>query len=162
MSIHSSIGTPTADSYVTEASANSYFEAREQSDSWTNIDAQTGNLNATQRKENLLKQATREIDRAYRFYGNKYYQGTIADAEYQALEFPRSDNTDVNGSLYIPYDVKYATYEQALWILSRSTPVMTADGVPIKQPQIGTIAYGYIKRYVTRQAKADGAYPWVG
>ncbi len=160
--MHTSIGTSTADSYVTTASADAYFLYREQSDPWTNITSATGAAAATSRKESILKQATREIDKAYRFYGNKYYQGTVGDDEYQALEFPRSDNTDVNGDLYIPDDVKYATYEQAIWIMERGGKKTTNDGVPIKQPIIGEMAYAYLKKYVTRQAKATGAYPWAG
>lgn len=162
MSIHYSIGTSTADSYVSVPDANTYFASRLQTDPWTNLSNATTSTAATSIKENVLKQATRELDSTFRFYGSKYNQGIEGATDYQALEFPRTNHTDVNGDLYIPDDVKYATYEQALWILERGGMKVTQDGTVIKPNFIGDVAYIYIKKYVTRQAKATGAYPWVG
>ena len=95
MAIHTSLGTPTADSYVSVASANSYFDALEDNTSWDSIDS-TGTLSKTARRENLLKQATREVDRTYRFFDDKYNQGIKGQDTYQALEFPRSGNIDAD------------------------------------------------------------------
>ena len=73
MAIHTSVGTSTADSYVSVASANTYFNAHENADAWLDMGS-TGTLSSTTRKENLLKQATRELDRSFRFHEQKYYQ----------------------------------------------------------------------------------------
>lgn len=161
MSLYTSIGTPTANSYVAVGSANTYFNSNYYSSPWVDIASATNGTAAYTLRENLLKQATREVDKSFRFYGSKYYQGLVGDTEYQNLEFPRSDNTDVDGNLYIPDEVKNATYEQALWILQRGGYKTTNEGVQIRPQLIGDMAYQYIRKYITRQAKAVGAYPWV-
>jgi hypothetical protein len=116
MSLNISIATPTADSYVSKASADEYLNARENAEAWINIsnNATTASV-ATATKENLLKQATREIDRTFRFQGSKYNQGIKGQDTYQFLEFPREENIDADSDPFIPVEVKFATYEQALW-----------------------------------------------
>jgi len=161
MAIHISIGTSTADSYVSVASADAYFDAIDNNDTWKNIslNASTGTL-ATQQKENLLKQSTRELDTFLRFVSGKYNTGIIGATDYQALEFPRINNVDNDNALYIPDDVKYATYEQSDWIMERGGVRTSSDGTQAKKEQIGTNAWMYIKGWATRQIKTSGLYPW--
>jgi hypothetical protein len=159
MSIQTSIGTSTATSYVSVGSANTYFNSLEEAEKWTDMGS-TSTLTKTTRKENLLKQATREIDRTYRFSGSKYYTGDIGASDYQSLEFPRSSNVDADNNLYIPDDIKYATYHQAYWILQRGTQRFSSDGTLVTPPLIGKEAYNYMAGWVNRVMKAVGNYGW--
>jgi hypothetical protein len=165
MAIHTSIATPTADSYVSVASANTYFNNRDHSDAWLDITGTAmvgGTTAAREKKENLLKQATREIDRTYRFFSSKYYQGIKGESTYQFLEFPRTENVDANANLYIPDEVKYATYEQALWVMERTGKRTNEDGAVIEPQFIGKEAFNYIKEWVNIQIKPTGKYSWQG
>ena len=160
MSIQVSIATPTADSYISVASANTYFLSRENADKWYNMGS-TGTVTTTGRKEGLLKQATRELDNFLRFSYNKYYTYPVGDANYQNLEFPRSVNTDADGDLYIPAEVKDDTCEQALWIMERGgLKTNTISGYEFASQRIGREAYNFIKRWVTRQIKGTGNFSW--
>ncbi len=163
MAIHTSVGTPTADSYVSVASANEYFQTRTNSDNWTDISSEysTPTL-ATAAKENLLKQATREIDNTVRFFDSKYNQGIIGQTSYQALEFPRSSNTNSDGNPYIIEEIQYATYEQALWLRERTGKRTNEDGATITPQTIGDDSYNYMKGWINRQAKPTGNYEWQG
>lgn len=160
MAIQTSIGTPTATSYVSVASANSYFTARESADAWNDISSGTNATAATTRKENILKMATREIDRTYRFHDSKYNQGIKGQDEYQNLEFPRSSNLDADSNLFIPDEVKYATYEQALWILERSGKRTSEGGEVIEFQTIGDYSYNYMKAWINRQVQGVNKYSW--
>lgn len=161
MSIHVSVGTPTADSYVSAGFANSYFETVEINTGWTNLSVNsTGTLSATTRKENLLKQATREIDNYFRFNGNKYWTYPYGDPNYQALQFPRNYNFDDDGEVYIPDEVKYATCEQALWILERGGKKTTDEGVTIQRQMIGDEAMIYMRPHITKRVSYVGVPPW--
>ena len=163
MSIQTSIGTSTATSYVGVASANTYFRALESGILWDKITAgSTSTLSATARKENLLKQATREIDNTYRFHQSKYNKGTIGQTTYQALEFPRDGNVDANNSLFIPDEVKWAAYEQTGWILQRGQQRYTQDGTLVDPPLFSNTAYNYIRGWINRGIKAVGRYGWQG
>ena len=133
MSINTEIGGATANSYVSVGSADDYFNNRNNSDFWLDIssNASTSTL-AISEKEALLKQATRELDRSFNFYSQKYYEVPKFDDNYQNLEFPRTTTLDVNGDRIIPDEVKYATYEQALWLKERTGKRTTSDGDVIK------------------------------
>jgi len=159
MSIKTSIGTPTANSYVSVASANTYFRELEAGLLWDEISS-SGTVSQTARKENLLKQATREIDNTYRFHDSKYNPGTIGQSNYQALEFPRTSNIDADSNLYIPDEIKYSTYEQAGWILQRGQQRYTQDGTLITPPYFSNQAYNYMKGWINRGIKAVGSYSW--
>ena len=159
MAIHTSIGTPTADSYVSVASANTYFNSLEESDRWTDMGS-TGTLGSTARKENLLKQATREIDNTYRFFDGKYNTGTIGQSTYQALEFPRTSNIDADSNLFIPDEVKWATYDQVYWILQRGQQRYKQDGVLVNPALFSSTAYNYLKGWINRGITAVGKYTW--
>lgn len=163
MSIHASVGTPTADSYLTVAEANSYFEYRSGVATWDNIASNsTGTLSATAVKERLLRQATREIDNNLRFYGQKYTDTFYNASDYQALQFPRNDMIDANGNVYIPDEVKDATCEQALWILERGGIKTTESGSIVEPEFIGSVSRAYLKKYITRLVTPFGKQPWQG
>ena len=158
--LRSSIGTPTANSYVSLASANSYFQVRENSEGWNDISSSTSSTGAANdKKRRLLIQATKEIDKTYRFYGSKASDAVIGDSEYQNLEFPRTDNVDNNGNEIIIEDVKITTYEQALWILNRTSPVRTEDGEIVERAYIGKEAYLYLRPYIDRTVRKINMYP---
>ena len=161
MSIKVSIGTPTANSYVSVAYANTYFETREYSQSWSNIlTSSTGTLGATERKERLLRQATRELDRNIRFNENKYYGGDLNATDYQALEFPRTSCLDANSDLYIPYEVMDATCEQALWILERAMKKTTNEGVVVDRQTMSPEGLHQLRYWANRQVDMVGSYSW--
>ena len=155
-----SIGTSTANSYVSEASANSYFEVHFNSQSWTNLDGSTNATAASSLKSSLLIQATREMDRTYRFHEAKYNTGIRGATDYQALQFPRTSDTDNDGDVYILDDIKYATYEQALWIQRRTMPRTSNDESISNRSIIGKDCYNYLDKYVNRQVKPYGKYIW--
>jgi hypothetical protein len=159
MAIQTSIGTSTATSYVSVASANTYFNNLEESGLWTQMGS-TSTLTSTLRRQNLLKQATREIDRTYRFNGSKYNTGIQGDSNYQNLEFPRNNNVDASNSLFIPDEIKYATYHQAYWILQRGTQRYASDGTLVTPPLISKESYNYMAHWVNRGVKAVGRYGW--
>jgi hypothetical protein len=160
MSINTEIGGATANSYVSVASADAYFDARINSSNWTDISLNTTSTAATTAKESYLKQATREIDYNLRFQDAKYEDVPIGNENYQALEFPRRSNTDDNGDKIIPEDVKFATYEQALWLTERGGKRTDSNGV-VTQPQtIGDNAIQYINPWVNRQVSTVNNYPW--
>ena len=157
MSIQSSIGTSTATSYVSVASANTYFNNLEESELWTQMGS-TGTLTSTLRKENLLKQATREIDRTYRFQQGKYNTGGIGQSDYQALDFPRTGNIDADSNLYIPDEIKYATYHQAYWILQRGTQRYTSEGTLVNPPIMSKESYNFMAHWINRGITTKGSY----
>jgi len=165
MAIRTSIGTPTANSYISVASADEYFNTKDDADLWRDLtNASTGTLSATTRKENLLIQSTRELDDTYRFHDRKYYNGARGSGaeSYQSLEFPRSSNIEANstGALFIPYEVQDATCEQALWIIERQGKRTTPEGEVQEKQTISDEAYNYIKGWVNRQVKSHGKPAW--
>jgi hypothetical protein len=157
MAIFTSIGTPTANSYVSVASADTFFSNYYQSDAWDEISsAASSTTSARVEKESLLIQATREIDNTFRFFDSKYNTGVVGATDYQALEFPRSSNTDNDGDLYIIPEVKEATYHQAIWVkLKRNKRVV--DGEIKRLPFMSDEAYMPIKKWVN-----SGLAPWQG
>jgi hypothetical protein len=160
MSINISLGTSTADSYVSVGSANTYFNQREDADAWISISSGTNSTAALARKENILKQATREIDRTFRFHSSKYNQGIRGQSTYQNLEFPRSVNVDSSSNLILPFEIKFATYEQALWILERSGKRTSEDGAVNELQIIGDECKNYINPWINRQIEGDQPWKW--
>jgi len=162
--IKTSIGTPTANSYVSVASADQYFCSRQNSDSWLNLSAGDTASTSTvrEKKETLLIQATREIDNTYRFFVSKEGQGIKGEDTFQNLEFPRSGDVDFDNDLFIEDDVKFATFEQALWIQERTTQRKTEAGTLVERKIIGTESYNYMKGLVNRSVVTTGRYRWHG
>jgi hypothetical protein len=162
MSINTTIGGATANSYVSVASADSYFSGRVNADSWNDISLNTNSTAATTQKENLLKQSTREIDRGLRFQDQKYYDVPLGNENYQALEFPRSSTLDDDGDRIIPDEVKFATYEQSLWLKERGGKRTDTNGAVIQPQTLGDKAIEYINPWINRQVTPINRYPWQG
>ena len=133
--INATIKSETANSYVTLAEANSYFETVPDSSTWTN--------KTDDQKNRALISATREIDNLV-FYGDRC-------DEDQALKFPRTnyqvDRVELSCST-IPLNVKYAQYELAR-ALANETDAMTGntgtDG-NIEEVKLGDIQVKYNTR----------------
>lgn len=163
MSIKTSIGTSTANSYLSVSEADAYFETVVNNDSWVDIalNASTATTGVTS-KENLLIQATRELDSYINFEGAKYNQGIKGAPDYQALHFPRTQDTDYNSDLYIIDDVKYATAEQANWIKIRgglrTSETGEALGVQRNKSKIGNMALGHLQGLATRRVIKYGSW----
>jgi hypothetical protein len=98
--INATLKSATANSYVTLAEADSYFETVPDSANWDN--------KTDDQKNRALISATRWID-------NQVFYGDRCDVE-QALSWPRNnyhvDRVELTCSV-IPADIKYATYELA-------------------------------------------------
>ena len=111
--ITATLSSATANSYVTLAEANTYFETVPDSSTWTN--------KTDDQKNRSLISATRWIDSLV-FYGDRCDNG-------QALKFPRNnyevDDVELNCSL-IPNNIKYAQYELAK-ALANDTDAMTGN-----------------------------------
>ena len=99
--INATIKSETANSYVTLAEANSYFETVPDSTTWDN--------KTDDQKNRSLIAATRWID-------TFVYQGDRCDED-QALKFPRTnyqvDRVELSPVATIPNNIKYAQYELA-------------------------------------------------
>jgi len=84
----------------------------------------------------------------------KYYQGIIGDdINYQALKFPRSTDTDAYGSIYLVDEVRFATFEQSLWIMARQGNRRSPDALASPQPLIGVNVISYLDGYYDRRAR---------
>ena len=98
--IDATLSGTSANSYVTLAQANTYFETIPDSTTWTN--------KTDDQKNRALIAATREIDNLV-FYGDRCDNG-------QALKFPRN-NYEVDdvalACTAVPNNIKYAQYELA-------------------------------------------------
>jgi hypothetical protein len=109
MAIDSTVGTTTANSYVTVAEADAYFQDRLHSSDWT---AATG-------KEAALITASRLLDWELTFQGSKTNQN-------QSMQFPRSgmiiDEYEIS-DVIIPQEIKFAVFELALQSLKKDRVV---------------------------------------
>jgi hypothetical protein len=156
-------GGATATSYISVASADEYFDAREDSEYWADLtSASTGTLSATDRKQRLLVQATREVDRTFRFHGQKYYTGMIGSSDYQSLQFPREDCVNDDGDPIIPIEIQEATCEQAMWLTQRNANRRTEGESVTKLPQFSDLSLQYLRPWITRVVSPVGRHPWEG
>ena len=111
--IDATIKGASANSYVTLAEANSYFETVPDSSTWTN--------KTDDQKNRALIAATRWIDSLV-FYGDRCDNG-------QALKFPRNNYKVDDVELVCtatPNNIKYAQYELAR-ALANDTEAMTGN-----------------------------------
>jgi len=130
--IDATIKGASANSYVTLAEANTYFETVPDSSTWTS--------KTDDQKNRALISATRWID-SFVFYGDRCDSG-------QALKFPRN-NYQIDGvelaCSTIPNNIKYAEYELAR-ALANDTDAMTGntgtDG-NIEEVKLGDIQVKY-------------------
>ena len=113
--IDATVGGASANSYVTLAAADTYFETTPDSGTW--IDK------TTDQKNRALISATRWID-ALSFYGDRC-------TDTQALKWPR-DNYTVDGvdlaCTLIPDGIKTATYELARAFANDTTAITGTSG----------------------------------
>lgn len=152
MTLVTTAGSASADSYATLAAADAYFAARGVT-TWTGADAV---------KEAALRKATTYLDNAYR---TRWVGLTVTVT--QALAWPRTDGNrdpwtrsiqyplvDINGFQIpidtVPAQIVTATIEAALLALGGTALEPTlARGGAIKQEMVGPISVTYM----------DGASP---
>jgi hypothetical protein len=113
--INATLSSASANSYVTLAEANTYFETVPDSTTW---DDKTDD-----QKNRALISATRWID-------NQVFYGDRCDVE-QALSWPRNnyhvDRVELTCSV-IPADIKYATYELARALANDTESITGSTG----------------------------------
>ena len=150
--INATLKSETANSYVTLAEANSYFETVPDSSTWTN--------KTDDQKNRALISATRWID-SFIFYGDRC-------DEDQALKFPRTnyqvDRVELDCSS-IPNNIKYAQYELAR-ALANDTDAIT--GTTGKEGNISEAKLGDLEVKFNTATQGTGSvnnimdvYPWL-
>jgi len=101
MPLDATVGTTTANSYVTVAEADAYFADRANATAWS----------TSTEKDQLLITASRLLDWQLQFAGTK-------TSELQSMQFPRTGIILPSGyevpNNIIPTEVKYAVFELAL------------------------------------------------
>ena len=150
--INATVKGENANSYVTLAEANDYFDTSPDSSTWTN-------KTDDQKKRSLIS-ATRWID-TFVFYGDRCDDG-------QALKFPRN-NYQVDGvelaCTKIPNNIKYAQYELAR-ALANDTDAIT--GTTGKEGNISEAKLGDLEVKFNTTTQNTGSvnnimdvYPWL-
>ena len=150
--ITATLSSATANSYVTLAEANTYFETVPDSTTWDN--------KSDDQKNRSLIAATRWID-SFVFFGDRCDHG-------QALKFPRNnyqvDDVEL-ACTAIPNNIKYAQYELAR-ALANDTDAMTGNvgtNGNIAEAKLGDLA---VKYNVASQGTGSvnnimDVYPWL-
>ena len=150
--IDATLSGTSANSYVTLAQANTYFETVPDSTTWTN--------KTDDQKNRALIAATREIDNLV-FYGDRCDNG-------QALKFPRN-NYEVDDVVLactaVPNNIKYAQYELAR-ALANDTDAIT--GTTGKDGNFSEVKLGDIQVKYNTDSQGTGSvnnildvYPWL-
>lgn len=142
----------SANSYVTLAEANTYFETVPDSSTWTD--------KTDDQKNRALISATRWID-ALSFYGDRC-------TTTQALKWPREDYT-VDGidlaCTLIPEPIKVATYELARALANDTDAIIGSTGTTglYDQVELGELKVKYSKssQAVGLVTNAFDVYPWL-
>ena len=130
--ITATLSSATANSYVTLAEANTYFETVPDSSTWTN--------KTDDQKNRALIAATRWID-SFIFYGDR------CDNE-QALKFPRNnykvDDVELTCTS-IPNNIKYAQYELARALANDTDAITGSTGTDgnFSEVKLGDIEVKY-------------------
>ena len=150
--IDATIKGANANSYVTLAEADAYFETVPSSTQWDN--------KQDDKKNRALISATRWID-SFVYYGDRCDDG-------QALKFPRNnyqvDGVELSCDL-IPQNIKYAQYELAR-ALANDTDAITGNtgtaGVP-SEVKIGDLEVKYNKSSQSTGTVNNifDVYPWL-
>ena len=150
--IDATLSGANANSYVTLAEANAYFETVPSSTQWDN--------KQDDKKNRALIDATRQIDTLV-FYGDRCDNG-------QALKFPRNNHEvdDVElACTAVPNNIKYAQYELAR-ALANDTDAITGNtgtaGVPA-EVKIGDLVVKYNKSSQSTGTVKNifDVYPWL-
>ena len=126
------IGTATNNSYTTLAEADTYFESRLNVTNWTGA--------VTDDKNRALVQATRKID-YFNYYGDREFPDVP-----QALRFPRINLGTFDGidlDSIIPEQVKEATYELAIYMLSVDMSQPSVETGTKSEVKIGSLGVKY-------------------
>ena len=150
--IDATISGANANSYVTLAEANAYFETVPSSTQWDN--------KQDDKKNRALIAATRWID-SFIFYGDRCDQG-------QALKFPRNnyqvDDVELSCTT-IPNNIKYAQYELARALANEPDAMTGNTGTDgnIEEVKLGDIQ---VKYNTTSQGTGTvnnimDKYPWL-
>jgi hypothetical protein len=114
--IDASVGTSTANSYVTMAEADDYFNSHIASQSWDS---------ATNRKA-LLVHSSRNLDSFMTWYGDR-----LADETTQSMDWPRINVLNVDSDI-VPQRLKNAVLELASFLALNGTSVDLAEASKIK------------------------------
>ena len=150
--ITATLSSASANSYVTLAEANTYFETVPDSTTWDN--------KSDDQKNRALIAATRWID-SFVYFGDRCDHG-------QALKFPRNnyqvDDVEL-ACTAIPVNIKYAQYELAR-ALANDTDAMTGNvgtNGNIAEAKLGDLA---VKYNVASQGTGSvnnimDVYPWL-
>ena len=150
--ITATLSSATANSYVTLAEANDYFETVPDSSTWTN--------KTDDQKNRSLIAATRWID-TLSYYGSRCDNG-------QALKFPRNNYTIDNVELTcttIPNNIKYAQYELARALANDTSAVTGTTG---KDGNFSEVQLGDLQVKYNTDSQGTGSinnildvYPWL-
>ena len=150
--ITATLSSASANSYVTLAEANTYFETVPDSTTWDN--------KTVDQKNRALIAATRWID-TFVFYGDRCDNG-------QALKFPRNnykvDDVEL-ACTAIPNDIKYAQYELARALANDTGAITGTTGTDgnFSEVKLGDIE---VKYNTTSQGTGSinnilDVYPWL-
>jgi hypothetical protein len=150
--IDATLGGTSANSYVTLAAANTYFETVPDSSTWVS--------KTDDQKNRALISATRWID-ALSFYGDRC-------TETQALKWPR-DNYKVDGielaCTLIPEGIKTATYELARAFANDTSAITSTSGTTgiADEVELGDLKVKYSKTSQTSGVinNVFDVYPWL-
>lgn len=150
--IDATLSGASANSYVTLAGANTYFETVPDSSTWTN--------KTDDQKNRALISATRWID-ALSFYGERC-------TTTQALKWPRDeytvDGVDLACTL-IPEPIKVATYELARALVNDTDSIVGTTGTTgiYDQVELGELKVKYNKTSQTSGVinNVFDVYPWL-
>ena len=150
--ITATLSSATANSYVTLAEANDYFETVPDSSTWTN--------KTDDQKNRSLIAATRWID-TLSYYGSRCDNG-------QALKFPRNNYTIDNVELTcttIPNNIKYAQYELARALANDTSAITGTTG---KDGNFSEVQLGDLQVKYNTDSQGTGSinnildvYPWL-
>lgn len=150
--IDATLSGASANSYVTLAGANTYFETVPDSSTWTN--------KTDDQKNRALISATRWID-ALSFYGERC-------TTTQALKWPRDeykvDGVDLACTL-IPEPIKVATYELARALVNDTDSITGTTGTTgiYDEVELGELKVKYNKTSQTSGVinNVFDVYPWL-
>ena len=150
--IDATLGGASANSYVTLADADAYFDTTPDSTSWDN--------KTTDQKNRALISATRWID-ALSFYGDRC-------SETQALKWPREDYK-VDGielaCTLIPVGIEVATYELARAFANDTDAITGSTGTTgiYDQVELGELKVKYKSSSMTPGVinNVFDVYPWL-
>ena len=150
--ITATLSSASANSYVTLAEANTYFETVPDSTTWDD--------KTVDQKNRALIAATRWID-TFVFYGDRCDNG-------QALKFPRNtykvDDVEL-ACTAIPNDIKYAQYELARALANDTSAITGTTG---KDGNFEEVALGDLRVKYNTESQGTGSinnildvYPWL-